>query len=261
MPHLFRNRLVAISLASMLVGTYLIGEIKESFHLIDKWNAHPFSYPYKLIYSKFEGRYKFQANRLFYRWHWPFHFAVLLSGFIFGSIKIVMESKTIFATCVTGFIGGVAGLESITAIFHKKYCKQFAGFLNELIRFEERHVLKGEKGKYKWRDSDNDKNQMSEVVRWASRFFSVAHLGESFLFGVSTCLFPGVAWNVLPKIITYGIFPENCGVLNEIGRRALIFYYNYVGLRVFTNFANINIVISLLMCNYCFCSSMIHFQR
>lgn len=261
----------------MLIATNLISEVELALFLISKWNFLPVKYPYKLYVKRFNNIYQFAANPQFIGGNWRWSFLILLFCAGLGTIKIKLELQSTLDAFACFFVTLAAYLVAFTVLFHYRHAKDFVEFLNELINLENRHLDRVPPPPKNWqrhfqKPTEQQTSQYyvasSQLVALTCSFFSVVHILESIMFAASCALFPGAPWNVFLLLVNNFIlhpitiiFGGMTDFAAQLWRRSCIFLLYYVSIKIFLNFATINIVINLLASNFCLNSALTAFQR
>lgn len=256
---------------TMLITTNLISEVEFALKLVSRWNFFPFTSPYKLYVRRSNNIYHFATNPRYINGGWRLSFIILAFAATLGVVKMKFELNFTLDAFACFFVTSATSLVAFTVLFHYRHAEDLVEFLNALITFDKRHVsLIPALSQRNWliRQDATQFRRRSKLVALTCSFFSVAHIVESFAFPTSSALFPEAPWNNFLSLVNNFILRpvqymmgNLTDVTIHVSRSVSVFWLYYVTTRIFMNFATINIVISLLVSNFCLNCALISFQR
>lgn len=227
----------------MLAFTNLLKEITRCLYLVNALNFPPLAYPFKI---KIESKiYHLSVSSVFLKRNWKVHFLILELCILLLLARFHFDRKSVFDTCVFVSLNLLTILLQLSIIFHFLKAHDFAYLINQFCDFENRFVFADSR-------VPQTKFNRSILIRFVCRWFSVAFFTYPFLYATACALFPRQPWNYLPSLV-YGkcSFSTDCLV-----QKLATYFYAYVSMRVFTNYALINVLFNLLIPTYCLCNSL-----
>lgn len=228
----------------MLAATNFVGNLQHILRRMQKLNIIPLQYPYIITYCRKQQSYNFQTNTSFLNFHWKIHFAILYSAVCLSCVSFHLDRKSLYErfTLLTYIV--FCAVIGVTVIYHKYQGKHLSNFYNLFAKYE--------KG-----NNYNVNNSSRNLIALACQLFSLGTFLEAVFFSTSCALFPSVPWNPIPSFIWTStlqskIVPKLITSELFLIIRILIFVYVYIVMRSFTNFALLDIVLNLLVPNFCF---------
>lgn len=243
----------------MLPATSLGFKIAYFLSLVNKWNGIPVSYPYKIfpptqciiqvnLAAHSRKHCQILVNESFVSFSWKIYLlTVLLASLLIAlhTLPYFNLSTTTFETSVRIFVSILYLLVSLSICFHQKHAKQIIILINQLFRLE---------SDLRTLSNHNFSQQFSSpFVNLATFALPWCHVTVSLVFALSCALFPGAPWNGLYLFYKFTLHSlvnvhasQISSLLISVSLRLTILIYNYLTLRIITNFATINILLNLL---------------
>lgn len=237
----------------MLLNTNLVNELSLFFSFVNKCNVFCISNPYCFTTSpNLTGRngYKFSVSQSFQRHGKYFQLASLFIPICLQILNIVYNPvRSIFDMGIYSFYCVAFSLSITMAISHINCATDFAHFLNQISSLDTKYIV---------HQPENSTKFSSQLIGFACRLFSFAAIAEALAVASASAIYPCASWSFLSYI--YQTFTPK-SLLLDIFTRTVIFWFHYLIQKNMMNFANINIVINVLISNFSMATLLKLFKR
>ncbi len=228
----------------MIIESNLLKEIQTTIRLADFANFISIANPYTIQVSKQSESFSLKVNPNFLKKSWLFQILILSIGGTLHLISLHQETLAFNEKATKLVISLLLITLSYSVYCHMKNGNDYAFVINSLENFE-RNVLVHLKSK------PSRKTYISHTnIELACQLFSLAIIIQPLVYSVSCVLFPEVPWNIL-STFNFMISEYNLSIFGKAGLKIGTMVLNYILIKVFTNYAAINVVVHLLIPTFC----------
>lgn len=250
----------------MLIITEIIPHIKNCLDQFSKWNPYPMQFPYKVHYYNDNDpklifsspgnsiAYEFEALTPSKQWIW--HVLILSSGITSTLYQSIYEDKLPVEVLTHAMLAMAFMVFATLAYIQHFQAKDFANFLNELMRFEKRRLAVNSEAEQKfWRNIEY-RDLIVLGINGNRTSFTVLILA----FATSVAVFPFCPWRLIPATILkqldliFGNGVRGGFILADVTRRLVGCVYSYVVMSLSCN----RVLIVLSMCFFASQSSLVY---